>query len=294
MRIESFSITRYRSIHASETIELGDLTVLVGPNNGGKSNLLNGLVVAMSLLERAAGILRQRRSGRVTAAEGSRDSGYDWNRDFPTSLRDSSRVSHTTVFGLAFRLSESECSEFSRQVGNKTNGELRITIRIGDDNNATFEVMKKGRGKAGLTNKLPQVLEFITARMRVETIPTVRTAEHAAEALQEMIHRELQSVRSHPDFVRLNRELEQLQLEQLAPLQARLTAALQEFLPGIQAMTLAATASAPSRCSTEIEAERRFTYRSHVQGRRGPKPRCAGLSSRAREDAQPWFDAHHT
>jgi AAA15 family ATPase/GTPase len=51
MKLVSFSVQNYRSIAKANRIEVGRYTVLVGPNNEGKSNVLRALVTAMDVLK---------------------------------------------------------------------------------------------------------------------------------------------------------------------------------------------------------------------------------------------------
>jgi hypothetical protein len=51
MELVSFSVQNYRSITKANRIEIGRSTVLVGPNNEGKSNVLRALVTAMEVLK---------------------------------------------------------------------------------------------------------------------------------------------------------------------------------------------------------------------------------------------------
>ena len=56
MRLISFSVREnYRSITKAKRIDLGGSTVLVGPNNKGKSNLVRGLVLAIQVLADSTG-----------------------------------------------------------------------------------------------------------------------------------------------------------------------------------------------------------------------------------------------
>ena len=52
MKLKSFTVQKYRSIIAAKRIPVGRKTVLVGPNNEGKSNILRALITAMNLLTR--------------------------------------------------------------------------------------------------------------------------------------------------------------------------------------------------------------------------------------------------
>ena len=50
MRLVQFSVTNFRSILKAERLPLGEFTVLVGPNNEGKSNILQAMVLGMEAL----------------------------------------------------------------------------------------------------------------------------------------------------------------------------------------------------------------------------------------------------
>lgn len=50
MRLVGFSVKSYRSIVNTERIQLSNKTVIVGPNNEGKSNLLRALILGMNTL----------------------------------------------------------------------------------------------------------------------------------------------------------------------------------------------------------------------------------------------------
>ena len=47
MQLVSFSVTNYRSITAAYKLSVRQSTVLIGPNNEGKSNVLRALVTAL-------------------------------------------------------------------------------------------------------------------------------------------------------------------------------------------------------------------------------------------------------
>jgi predicted ATPase len=55
MRLVSFSVENYRSITKARRIPLAASTVLIGPNNEGKSNILRALSVAMLTLTQYTG-----------------------------------------------------------------------------------------------------------------------------------------------------------------------------------------------------------------------------------------------
>jgi recombinational DNA repair ATPase RecF len=89
MKLKSFSVQKYRSITFAKKIALGRSTILVGPSNEGKSNILRALVTAMNILtrERYAGRTARRRTTGVMY----RRNVYDWDVDCPIHHRRSTR-----------------------------------------------------------------------------------------------------------------------------------------------------------------------------------------------------------
>lgn len=70
-----FSVTNYRSITKAHKINLQNITVLVGRNNEGKSNILMALNVAMETMMQHA--------NHANVHEHL----YEWKRDFPVQLQ---------------------------------------------------------------------------------------------------------------------------------------------------------------------------------------------------------------
>ena len=83
MRLICFSVTNYRSITTAHKIQMSNLTVLVGKNNEGKSNILRALSLAMDIMRYYSENPRishiSIRSLRVR---------YNWESDFPISLQE--------------------------------------------------------------------------------------------------------------------------------------------------------------------------------------------------------------
>ena len=61
MKLTSFSVENFRSITKANKIEVGQSTILVGPNNEGKSNILRGLTVAFNVIATRSYALGMRR-----------------------------------------------------------------------------------------------------------------------------------------------------------------------------------------------------------------------------------------
>ena len=77
MKLVNFSVTNYRSITTAHKINLHNLTVLVGKNNEGKSNLISALRLAMEIINYITRISRRNLPSSL----------YLWQEDFPISLQ---------------------------------------------------------------------------------------------------------------------------------------------------------------------------------------------------------------
>ena len=138
MKLIDFSVTNFRSITKAHKISLQNLTVLVGRNNEGKSNLLNGLNVAMQTMMLHA---KQVRSDSQL---------YNWERDFPVQFQER-KSGLESIFRLNFRLNHEENIEFTRVTGIRSNEDIPIEIKYGRDNIPKIRVPKKG--SSSFTNK---------------------------------------------------------------------------------------------------------------------------------------------
>lgn len=82
MKICNFSVKDYRSITSAKKISMSNLTVLVGKNNEGKSNLLRALALAMDIMKHYS----RNPKSLIFSKYGIIDS-YNWERDYPISLQ---------------------------------------------------------------------------------------------------------------------------------------------------------------------------------------------------------------
>lgn len=81
MKLVSFTVNNYRSITSANKIAISDITILVGKNNEGKSNLLRAINLSMIALRYYQDPLGIRRSRSL----------YDWETDYPVSLQKSKK-----------------------------------------------------------------------------------------------------------------------------------------------------------------------------------------------------------
>ena len=132
MELISFSVQNYRSIAKANRIEVGRSTVLVGPNNEGKSNVLRALVTAMEVLKtgKRPVVSKGIRVRLPFSLRGGRQ--YDWEEDFPIHLQ-KSKPDGVSTFSLEFELDGDEVEEFRTEVRSNLNAllDLAVTHELG-------------------------------------------------------------------------------------------------------------------------------------------------------------------
>ena len=108
MKLTYFTVSNYRSITDAYKIPVHNMTVFLGKNNEGKSNLIKALKLAMEIIRYVGETGRKILPPRA----------YSWEKDFPIGLQTNKRIKKKeTKFRLDFSLSEPEKTEFKTAIG---------------------------------------------------------------------------------------------------------------------------------------------------------------------------------
>ncbi len=216
MQLVNFSVTNYRSITKAHKINLQNITVLVGRNNEGKSNILMALNVAMETMMQHA--------NHANVHERL----YDWQRDFPVQLQQR-RNNLDSIFRLNFRLNHDENTEFFRTIGIRSNEDIPIELKYGRDNRAKITVPKKG--SSSFNDKSEKVTAFICERITINYIQAVRTEDMAMGVIHRLISTELSKLYENEEYKSAEQTIYNLQEAVYNDIANRILAPLQEFLP---------------------------------------------------------------
>lgn len=247
MKLVNFSVSNYRSITAAHRIAFSNVTVLIGKNNEGKSNLLRALEVSMRLLQLHAN------SGVISRKIYARDEApYIWKRDFPILLQNR-RTSTQTILKLEFLLDDVELQEFKQEIGSNLNGSLPLEIKIGKDPEPQIRLVKSGKGTKTLTSKSAVIAKFIAKRIHFNYIPAVRTDSATIELIGSMLSQELRALESDQSYIDAMDTITKLQQPILNELAERVQGPLQEFLPSIKSVKIEIS-----------EASRRYSLRRDI------------------------------
>lgn len=233
MQLVNFSATNYRSITTAHRVALSNITVLIGKNNEGKSNLLRALEAAMLLLTQHA----DSHAGKYRRSYNSEEAQYVWKRDFPISLQSRKAVAQT-ILKLEFSLDDAECAEYRLEIGSSLNGSLPLEIRIGKDEVPTIRLVKSGKNTKALTAKSAAIAKFVAERIYFNYIPAIRTDSATIELINGMLSQELRSLEKDDRYLKALETIADLQKPILDELAARVQGPLKEFLPSIKSVTL--------------------------------------------------------
>ena len=79
MKLISFSVSNYRSITRAHKIKLHDLTILVGKNNEGKSNIIKAISLSMNIIKKYSYFPHRRPMGYYKYLDNGFD--YVWQKE---------------------------------------------------------------------------------------------------------------------------------------------------------------------------------------------------------------------
>ncbi len=227
MRLTYFTVQNYRSITNAYRINLQDITVLVGKNNEGKSNLIRALNLAMDIT---------RSGGRI----GRRlfPSRYNWVDDFPLQLQNSKKLKRKeSCFRLDFSLNEAEVIAFRESIKSSINGELSVFISINKDGICSITVPKRGKNATALTAKMGRIADFISHNITFQVIPAIRAESDAYDIISEIVETEFSSTedQQYKDAVNYIEEYRKRKLQELSE---RIKKPVSQFLPALKSINL--------------------------------------------------------
>lgn len=247
MQLVQFSATNYRSITSAHRINFENVTVLIGRNNEGKSNLLRALEAAMAILKQHA-LSSRGRNRRLLMG----DAIYLWQRDFPVQLQDR-RGATQTILKLEFLLDENECRQFKEEIGSSINGSLPLEIKIGKDQEPHIRLVKSGKNTKSLAAKSNKIAYFVANRIHFNYIPAVRTDNTTIDLIGGLLSQELRTLESDERYLNALTTIADLQQPILDELAARVHGPLKVFLPSIRSVKLEIS-----------ESSRRYSLRRDV------------------------------
>lgn len=227
MRLSSFSVVNYRSITTARKIQTNNMTVLVGKNNEGKSNILRALTLAMDVMKIYATDPRSLRfSSRYLRGR------YDWDRDYPLSLQ-ARNPNGVSSIDLNFELTSNEIASIRNLTGIRLSGSIPVRVSL-DSNTIKIDIPKKGTPAFSNVEIKKKIIEFVCFKIDFNFIPAVRTEQDALRVVETLIEKELSTLESTQEYIQAINTIDKLQQKVLDQIASRLITPLQEFLPSVK------------------------------------------------------------
>lgn len=230
MIIENFSIKNFRSIINAEKLPLSSLSILIGPNNEGKTNFLQGLILVLNYLGNEGmygrrNYLIRKRNYRY------REEIYDWSRDFPLNEQQED-LNGRTNFAIEFTLSRKEIADLKRSIKHKLEGNLLINLTF--SRSGEVKVTIKDSAKKKLKIDEGKVLQFIKKRISVQYIGAIRTSAQTLDIIDDMISEEMKKLNKDKEYRDLIEKIQEKQKPLVDKLAKNLTKSINEFLPDVK------------------------------------------------------------
>ncbi len=230
MKLSYVTIENYRSITDAYKIDMSNLTVLLGKNNEGKTNIIRAIKLGMSIIQDIEMFYPKRRMLRRTC--------YDWHEDFPIALQNSKKITDKkTLIRFDFQLSEIESTELSKKIGSSINCALSIYICIRENNQISITVPKRGKNAKAISSKIIPISNFISENYLMQYIPAVRSEEDAFAAIIDLVESELSEINDE-EYKKSLELIVKVQQAKLADLASRVKQPLKNFLPQIKDINL--------------------------------------------------------
>lgn len=264
MNIASFSVKNFRSITTANELPLYKYSILVGPNNQGKSNILEALVLVLKVLQpynRSYSIQRKRDiSARFLSRyrERERSQNYDYQRDYPLNLQISSEKTGTSEFTIVFKLDSKEKTSFERYTSKKLKGELRIKVAMGDGTR-NLVITDTEDEQISFDKFHAEIRRFLYENYEIASIGAMRDISKTLKMVGRMADNTVftnLSKRERERYAKLEREITKIQKPFLDKLSKELTSNVSKFLPGIKRVYIDAEESRqPLMTSTTLHVD---------------------------------------
>lgn len=228
MKLSVFSVVNYRSITTARKIKTNNMTVLVGKNNEGKSNILRALTLAMDIMKIYS---KDPRSLQI-AVRPYLKNHYSWEKDYPISLQEKNPNGWSSI-DLNFELDEQDILAIRSMTGIRLSG--CIPVRVSTNGAAAkIDIPKRGTAAFADADNKKKIIEYVCFKIDFNFIPAVRTEYDALRVVDSLIEKSLETLDTNPDYINAMNKIEELQQGILDGISNQIIEPLQEFLPTVR------------------------------------------------------------
>lgn len=236
MKLVKVTITNYRSIIKAYNLNIANFTVLVGPNNEGKSNILKAVNLALDILSNWN--KKRQILSRVYRRSYFREEriDYDWNRDFPINIQADKPDGRSTIT-IEFELNGSELAEFQSATGINLSTNLKIKMGFGI-NDVSYDILMKGRGKKSLNSKKNEISEFIQEKLVYQYISAIRPSSYAKNIVERVLDVEIGKLEDNTEYRAALKQIENIQRPVFEELGSKISESIRKYIPSVQSVSI--------------------------------------------------------
>lgn len=236
MKLVEFSVERYRSLIQKSTIKIKDKTIIIGPNNEGKSNILRALVIAFRILEMNHFFYYSPYSRDSVPADvvsyRLRGSGvsFNWKDDYPRSLLNNGSK-RSICFTLTFDVNDNDKRELSKELKREFDLEtVSCSIKI---NRYDCYLELPFISKKERNHTVTMILNYISECNKICYIDAIRTASTAHDSIKRLLEIETANITSSRKYQKLLKDIYGLYEEKIRNISSVLTDSLKGFVSSI-------------------------------------------------------------
>lgn len=235
MKVVSIKIWNFRSIDYAE-IQLSNYTVILGPNNIGKTNLLKAINIAISTVS-GMEVSRLRRKNYYNRNNFD-NVDYNWSRDIPIQKQDNPDV--TSNFVIVFEMSESELELFNNTFrSNFGNNRLTMSLKIGRNRITEYKIKRQGKGSGKFVQMSAELQEFISKHIRPNYTQGIRTDEFSYSIIDSLFNNIFIELREkNEEYRKYIQMISSIEENELKKLKEKITPVIKKFIPEMKKLDI--------------------------------------------------------
>lgn len=229
MKIQNFSVTKFRSFLNKATINLDSQVIIVGPNNGGKSTISDALDIFLSEIRTSF-----RYIGSAGVSSGRRNR-YSIERDYPKSLVGTKGRKWPTEFEAEFVFDDEDIKSFKDLYKfDILKNTLKVTAKYDYQKERILTYADKYSNDETI-----KILTFISTRYKSTFIPAIRDGEKLNRLLNDVIYQTLkENISATKKLTKLQNELNVLAKKHIETLNKEITQQVKTFLDSVKKIDL--------------------------------------------------------
>lgn len=263
MQLISFTVKKYRSIKSANINSVEKKCIIIGPNNEGKSNIMQGLALCLSVI--TGGGYRRRRMPRFRLGNINGYNSFDWERDYPVDLQVNENDGKSS-FEIIIKFNNKEKKEFSKLINfipDKSDCP-RFIIEFNKSGGIDIDI-KLDKSKSKIKFDAKSLFDFFGKYLSFHYIPAIRPTEYSINIIEGLVESSLGILDSDKNYNTALRSIESFQKPILDSLGKSLTESIKGFIPEVKKVEVAQDEPIRRAISRSVDVFVEDTVRTNIE-----------------------------